>query len=1129
MSRPRESLLADPALLEHDEPPREERLDEEIRGLLAARLVAESPIAELLHLALAAVMAGLFWGRVPAGALLGWVGVITVAVVVRAFTRRHLHALGADPGHVTTEVRRTVVLTALAWAAGLAILTGARGVTALSILLVVFSGLIAGGTITLIADPRSYHFFAAGLVAPLALSIAVHGTDRWHIVALVLIVLFCAAMILLYRRGHRQLRDYLTAAKRLELSRAEVARERGFLDSLLTSAPTAIAAISPSGQVLGVNPAFVSLFGYSADEVRGQVLNELIVPESARAEAEALDERVHAGGVVVQELERQRRDGERVWVQVSAAGVRQEGGAVFVLYQNVTQRRKAEEALRQTEEMYRDLVETASDLVWEVNREGQWTFLNAAAEEIYGKAPAELLNHPFAEVVHPSKTADDLAAFREVLTGNPLTDYETIHRHASGEERHLSFAVSPLFDVKGRVYGARGIARDVTDRVAAREALDEARVLAERAAQAKSAFLANMSHEIRTPMNAVLGMTELLLDTELTEEQRKSAELVKSSAESLLGVINDILDFSKIEAGHVELENIEFDLHGLIDSAVRLLAIRAFDKGVELAYDIGAQVPHTVLGDPGRLRQVLTNLIGNAIKFTHEGEVLVSLSCSGRENGNAVVDLGVRDTGIGIGSGEVDTLFEEFTQADVSTTRRYGGTGLGLAITRRLVRLMGGTDVSVESTKDEGSVFSFSLPFTVISDRDRSAVPRNADTLRGSRVLVADDNATIRRIVAEAFGHAGATVEGVENADVALERIAACAAQHTPYALVVIDAYMPGRSGFDMAKVMRDDPALTDLPVIMLTAVGQRGDAERCRELGITGYLPKPVAEVELIEVAAAVLAGADVDSTRGARLVTRHSIAEARQALRILVAEDNPVNQQVALRMLEKRGHVVTVVGNGREAVEAVSQGGFDIVLMDIQMPEMDGIAATKEIRADPRGASLPVIAMTAHALKEERARFLNAGMSDHIAKPFKPHELFACVEGWGSGSREADRKAEAPVLFEAESPPVDLEAFKRTMREAGVEEAVDGMLAVFIEDAPGRMDALRMAVGAAEAEAIAQAAHAFKSSAGTIHAQGLFELLRRLESAGREQRTGDGPGLLAKIEAEYHRVDDFLLRATR
>jgi len=1124
--RPRRSMLSPTATLSTDVLRREKRVSIEIHTLLSDRLLAEGGVAELLHLVLVGIIIGLFWGRVPAITLGVWVVAICGAVLVRGIVRKRLRAQAVDPMYAINSVRRTVLATALAWAVVPAIVASGFEFVDLALLLVLFSGLVAGATVTLIADPRSFHLFTAGLLAPLALILLLQGPDRWHVISLLLLVVYAVAMVVLYRRGHEQLLAYLTAAKRLEVTQADVARERGFLDALLTGAPTAIAAVSRGGHVVGVNPAFERLFGFTNVEVQGHELNELIVPESDREAARALDDRVRAGDVVVEDVERQRKDGKRVWVQASAASLQEElgEGATFVLYENVTDRKLAEEALRQAEEMYRALVESASDLVWEVDSEGRWTFLNEATRSIYGLEPSDLITQPFADRVEPGRLVDDLSAFGQVMRGEELIDHETVHRDASGRPRTLSFAARPIKDAHGDVIGARGTARDVTERAAARQTLEEARELAERAAQSKSAFLANMSHEIRTPMNAVLGMTELLLDTELTTEQRDSAELVKNSAESLLGVINDILDFSKIEAGHLELEEIEFDLHGLVDSVVRLLAVGAFGKRVELVYDIGPDVPRTVRGDPGRLRQVLNNLIGNAIKFTSEGEVLITLTRAGEWNRRANVRFSVKDTGVGIAPDRVASMFEEFTQADASTTRRYGGTGLGLAITRRLVRLMGAEDVVVESEVGRGSEFTFTVLLPVVPDEDTGSVRRDSAALRQARVLVADDNATIRRIVGNALGGLGAAVDAVGNAQDALEALRVRATEDAPYELAVIDAYMPGRSGFDLVKDMRDDPNLAGVKVMMLTAVGQRGDGERCRALGIAAYFPKPVSELELIEAASAMLAPSSAqDVEPSPALITRHLMVETRQPLRILVAEDNPVNQQVAKQMLEKRGHSIDLVENGREAVEAVGSQDYDIVLMDIQMPEMDGIAATQEIRMQPAHADLPIVAMTAHALPEERAQFLAAGMNDHIPKPFKPHDLFACVEGWGGGGGDSTGEKATEAVQEG-TPPVDLEGFRSTMREAGVEEAVDAMLEVFLSDAPTRMEAVTEAGASADAEQIKLAAHAFKSAAGTVGARGLFDLLKQLEMAGREERVADAAELLDLVQAEYTAVREYL-----
>src|SRR6266852_2300334 len=521
----------------------------------------------------------------------------------------------------------------------------------------------------------------------------------------------------------------------------------------------------------------------------------------------------------------------------------------------------------------------------------------------------------------------------------------------------------------------------------------EARDLAERVARARSAFLANMSHEIRTPMNAVLGFVELVLDTELAPEQRRALELVRTSSEALLTILNDILDYSKIEAEHLELESIPFDLPKVVHATATLLAVRAREKHLELTVDVPPDVPQMVRGDPTRVRQVLMNLIGNAIKFTEEGEVDVSASVTQRDGDGAAVQFRVRDTGIGIPEEQLSTIFQEFTQADASMTRRYGGTGLGLAISRRLVALMGG-QLAVTSEVGSGSEFSFTLRLPLEAAQ---AAARATVSLGGRRLLVVDDNETNRRIVRDMLGAEGMAVHEAPRADAGLEALRRAARAGAPYDLAILDAQMPDRDGFELATAVRADRALAKTRLLILTSAGQRGDGERCRQLGIQAYLTKPIARADLVEAVGTVLAGA-ASAAGAADLVTRHSIAESRHALRILLAEDNPVNQQVATAMLLKRGHQVDVVGNGREAVDAVAKESYDLVLMDIQMPEMDGFEATEKIRALPQGRTLPIIALTAHALSGERERCLARGMTGYLAKPFKAHDLFAAVEGRGA-----------------------------------------------------------------------------------------------------------------------------------
>ena len=740
--------------------------------------------------------------------------------------------------------------------------------------------------------------------------------------------------------------------------------------------------------------------------------------------------------------------------------------------------------------------------------------VNAAFETLFGYSAGEVVGAGIDALIVPDSLRSESSDLETRVRRGEIVRVEVERMRKDG--RHIQVRLSAAA-VKAAADGALvALYEDISDRKAAEAAMREARDLAERVARARSAFLANMSHEIRTPMNAVLGFVELVLDTELGPEQRRALELVRTSSEALLTILNDILDYSKIEAEHLELESIPFDLPKVVHATATLLAVRAREKHLELTVDVPPDVPQMVRGDPTRVRQVLMNLIGNAIKFTEQGEVDVSAGVVQRDGDRAAVQFRVRDTGIGIADDQLVTIFQEFSQADASMTRRYGGTGLGLAISRRLVALMGG-ELAVTSEVGRGSEFSFTL--TVPVEAVPQATARAAVSLGGRRLLVVDDNETNRRIVRDMLGAEGMAVHEAPRADAGLEALRRAARAGTPYDLAILDAQMPDQDGFELATVIRADRALAETRLLILTSAGQRGDGERCRQLGIQAYLTKPIARADLVEAVGTVLAGT-ASAPGGADLVTRHSIAESRHALRILLAEDNPVNQQVAMAMLLKRGHQVDVANNGREAVDAVARESYDLVLMDIQMPEMDGFEATEQIRALPQGRTLPIIALTAHALSGERERCLARGMTGYLAKPFKAHDLFAAVEG---------RVAPPADTAAAPSPAVDLAAFRRTMEEAGAGEAVDGILETFVATLPQRLEALVAAAGGTEADPLQRAAHAFRSAAGTIGAGHLAALLEDMERAARDGDLAGARDKLEHVRGEAQAALDYLRTATK
>lgn len=940
----------------------------------------------------------------------------------------------------------------------------------------------------------------------------------------------------------------------LEKAKEDALRSEERNRLILESTSEGIFGVDRCGTITFVNPAVSRLLAYTADDLIGRNSHTLIhhsrsdgspypvegCPMFAaytRGEASRIDDEVLW-----------RKDGHGLPVEYGATPIQKDGGLVgaVISFTDITERKRAETELqRSRDELQRInfLADSALDLTkagyWHVPLDGSgWYNSSERAARIFGDPPTADHRYTIAHWAEHVRLGDEAAAkvtaenFAAAAEGRiPVYDVTYAYRRpVDGRVVWIHALGHVVKDERGKPRDMYGVTQDITDFKVLEQDLLAAKQKAEEATRAKSDFLANMSHEIRTPMNAVIGMTHLALQTELTPKQRDYLRKIDSSAKALLRIINDILDFSKIEAGRLDIESVEFELEEVLENVAGIVTVKTEEKGLEVLFRTDPSAPLQLVGDPLRLGQVLLNLASNAVKFTKEGEIVVSTKVTELTEDQAVLEFSVSDTGIGMSPEQAARLFQPFSQADTSTTRRFGGTGLGLSISKRLVEMMGG-EIHVESQLGKGSVFRFTATFGR-SGKSRTRLSSLIGDVRGSRVLVVDDSETSREILGESLRamtfDVGFAVSGQE----ALVELDRAADEGRHYDLVLMDYKMPGMDGIEAGRRIKNGSGSCQVPtVVMVTAYGREEILRRAEDAGLDGFLIKPVSQSVLLNTIMEVL-GHRVDRPFPA-LAAEAKPSEAMESIRgarLLVAEDNEINQQVAREILESAGFVVEIANNGREALEKVRSNSYDAVLMDIQMPEMDGLQAAAALRQDGRFVDLPIIAMTAHAMAGDREQSLQAGMNDHVNKPIDPDALFAVLLHWvRPGKREAATALRTPqpaVTAQRENAQLDTEALPGIDRATGLRrvagnEALYGKLLLdFCRDFANSLDRVRAAIAEAKLTDAQRQVHTLKGVAGNIGAMDLHRAAQELESALRLADLERAETLMPDVERELSTV---------
>ena len=776
----------------------------------------------------------------------------------------------------------------------------------------------------------------------------------------------------------------------------------------------------------------------------------------------------------------------------------------------INQRKIAEEALRANEERFRRIVETTPDGYYEVDINGNYTYFNDSMCDLLGYSKVEMTGMNHRAYLDDADSEKLLNAINQVYrTGDSVKALDWAYNRRDGSQRFAESSITLITDTKGQPIGFGGFLRDTTERRQA-EALRQAKMAAETANREKSRFLANMSHEIRTPLNSIIGLIELMLETDLRPDQREDLDVVISSAYALLSLINNLLDFSKIEAGKFELENAPFDLRDFMKDTIRMMAMRTQTKGLELTYRVEPGTPDRLVGDPGRLRQVLLNLIENAVKFTDEGEIVAYVTSDKLTDSEANLRFSVEDTGIGIPKDKQESIFNAFKQVDAKITNRYGGTGLGLAVSSQLVKLMGGK-FAVASKTGQGSRFEFTADFRRLPEARRGGQQVAAD-FREITALVVDDNASSRRIAKDILEEWQMEVKFASNAEEARQILSANGTSDMPVDLALIDSDMPGSDGFALAQWVKDQK-IKDLPLIMMLTFPHLKRKTEFKQLNIKTSVIKPLNPSEMLNAVSAALGKKMPDAEPPKKVIEAGSI-NITQPLKILVAEDTPFNQTFILRLLEKNGFHPTLVENGQQAVERFDPDKFDVILMDVQMPEMDGFEATREIRKLEKqsGGHIPVIAMTAYATEGDRERCLAAGMDDYVSKPISASKLFKAIE-----VLIAPEKSASP-MDEPEGDSLNKDGLIKSFKND--QSLLKELVEIFINDYPQMLNTLRKSLETTDAKTFSRTAHSLKGMLRNFQAEAAADTAFDLEKRGRQEQLDGVDQIIETLAGQLDRV---------